>query len=598
MVARNFIALPAVDDGSTLFTQSGTGAVTRTVESKLQDVVSVKDFGAVGDGVTDDTSKIQAAINASPGKSIYFPAGRYRLTSQILITKSYTCLTADAAGNARLEFYQDSTSPAIMVRSDLAPATPNVFSVSIENLSIEKKGTTSVDTIGIHFDRADATRFINANVVGFATALVVSGGRNNYFSNLRLAAFGMSVARNTSIVRIDKSIYSGDLTGFTQLFDNCIISSDFLTDYTVTITSNDYCNFSNCYLASANVAIVRIDGTGDYVYDNWFDNCYFDGVVGYASNPSPLGVWIREAANPNAIHNFTDCSFGQMDSAIFIDEESTAQVGITGCRFRYNYEAVISVSSNDADLRVSNCVFDLSCDKIANKAVILLTDVNTAAITGNIFNFNAPSYLATTYGILLAGAATVNSLSITGNTFNSSSANVTDFVDGGATVSSLTIASNASNNSVNTIVGSRFGNNANTNSNTLDWYQEGTWTAGITFGGGSTGLTYANRAATYTRIGNRVYFDCYIQLSSKGSSTGAALITGLPFNQTTYPASAFSISFGALNASIGAQHLVGVTASATTISVKKQSSGATVDMTDGDFTDTTFLSISGTYLVA
>ena len=37
------------------FTQSGTGAVPRTVESKLQDVVSVKDFGAVGDGVTDDT---------------------------------------------------------------------------------------------------------------------------------------------------------------------------------------------------------------------------------------------------------------------------------------------------------------------------------------------------------------------------------------------------------------------------------------------------------------------------------------------------------------------------------------------------------------
>ena len=61
------------------FTQSGTGAVGRSVTSKLRDVVSVKDFGAVGDGTTDDTAAIQAACLASA--SVLFPNGTYRISS-------------------------------------------------------------------------------------------------------------------------------------------------------------------------------------------------------------------------------------------------------------------------------------------------------------------------------------------------------------------------------------------------------------------------------------------------------------------------------------------------------------------------------------
>jgi hypothetical protein len=44
------------------FTQSGTGAIQRTVENKLKDTVSVKDFGAVGNGVTDDLAKLKLAM--------------------------------------------------------------------------------------------------------------------------------------------------------------------------------------------------------------------------------------------------------------------------------------------------------------------------------------------------------------------------------------------------------------------------------------------------------------------------------------------------------------------------------------------------------
>jgi hypothetical protein len=57
------------------FLPAGTNAVTRTIQDKLRDVVSVKDFGAVGDGVTDDTAAVQAALNTN--KSVYFPQGVY-----------------------------------------------------------------------------------------------------------------------------------------------------------------------------------------------------------------------------------------------------------------------------------------------------------------------------------------------------------------------------------------------------------------------------------------------------------------------------------------------------------------------------------------
>ena len=74
--------------GSTLVgtIQSGTGSVARTVASKLNDTVSVKDFGAVGDGTTDDTVAIQAAINYTGfklGGTILLPAGSYKITSTL-----------------------------------------------------------------------------------------------------------------------------------------------------------------------------------------------------------------------------------------------------------------------------------------------------------------------------------------------------------------------------------------------------------------------------------------------------------------------------------------------------------------------------------
>jgi|GEM_PF-2642285 len=65
----------------------------------------------------------------------------------------------------------------------------------------------------------------------------------------------------------------------------------------------------------------------------------------------------------------------------------------------------------------------------------------------------------------------------------------------------------------------------------LDWYEEGTFTPTLSFGGGSTGITY-NAGSTlgrYTRTGNSVEMDALLTLTNKGSSTGQARVGGQPF---------------------------------------------------------------------
>ena len=88
---------PAGLKSALTFTQDGTGAKPRSYDSKLKDVVSVKDFGAVGDGTTNDTAAIQAAINT--GSSLVFPAGTYLCNN---LTQSTSFQRFSAIGHVNL----------------------------------------------------------------------------------------------------------------------------------------------------------------------------------------------------------------------------------------------------------------------------------------------------------------------------------------------------------------------------------------------------------------------------------------------------------------------------------------------------------------
>ena len=146
------------DSNDIRFLQAGSGAVDRTVQGKLRELwVSVKDFGAVGDGVADDTAAIQDAINA--GSSVFFPVGTYLVSDQIdlkvdlllqgetgsklLLKNGVTpyVLRGDAVNNFVM---RDMTIEGNGASGYSTVYITNSTNVTIQNCKITKSGSTAL----------------------------------------------------------------------------------------------------------------------------------------------------------------------------------------------------------------------------------------------------------------------------------------------------------------------------------------------------------------------------------------------------------------------------------------------------------------------
>lgn len=139
---------------------------------------------------------------------------------------------------------------------------------------------------------------------------------------------------------------------------------------------------------------------------------------------------------------------------------------------------------------------------------------------------------------------------------------------------------------------------ASADANTLDDYEEGTFTPTVSFGGAAVGLTYAAQVGKYTKIGNVVYYKLYVQLSAKGSSTGNATVGGLPF---AADATANSFAPGAIWVSqmtgISGGPMAYVNPSSSGLLLHYSGTGTATAMADTNFANNTQFMISGCYTV-
>ena len=140
--------------------------------------------------------------------------------------------------------------------------------------------------------------------------------------------------------------------------------------------------------------------------------------------------------------------------------------------------------------------------------------------------------------------------------------------------------------------------------NTLDDYEEGTWTPDLTFGDSNTGITYTSRAGTYTKVGRQVTINFEISLSDKGSQSGTANIAGLPFSVANLMSGTTIEAHGPCGfwtAVTDSSYIVFSAISSTTklrIGHTEDKQDNTSNMANTDFTDTSLLRGSVTYFTA
>ena len=256
-IVGNAVTSLTTDPAVVNYNQGGTGAQDRTLTSKLQDIVSVKDFGAVGNGVADDTAAIQAAINAAKNKKLYIPSGTYRITSTLQV------VSPNYAANDTLDIFGDGQNNTTIVTSS------DITALKIQDTAGEKGGITGVGFLndGNTYSGSGVVVFNNSNSIG----ILVQDCFQYVINNCKIEMFSVGIKLHnfaywTEGTKIINTYSLRNNRGILMKRENTSATE----------------SYSHTLIAETNIQIPKDNASGD-----WGEGITVEGVTG-GTGPAEL----------------------------------------------------------------------------------------------------------------------------------------------------------------------------------------------------------------------------------------------------------------------------------------------------------------------